>query len=334
MNIVVAVLAGIFAVFLSGLAVALYLVATPPPPISEPKDVFDFTSLRMGPAEIPPPSLRRYAARDGEELAYRIYESTSDRILIFVHGSSYHGGGYHALAAALSLGGAAKVVLPNMRGHYQSGRHRGDVEYIGQMEDDIADLIRHLREQRLNGPLTLGGHSSGGGFAIRFAGGGQAAPISSYLLLAPAIPTSPAMRQGTAGGWASLNFRRLYGLRALNAVGIHGFNALPVIEFNKPAKFWDGTETLSYSYRLNVSYHPRYRYQGDLRALGERVLVMIGANDEAIDPEALRAIVAESAPKARMTIVAALSHFGIFNDPAAWDMIAAWLKDLPPAAGR
>ena len=57
----------------------------------------------MGPAEIPPPSLRRYAARDGEELAYRIYELTSDRILIFVHGSSYHGAGYHALAAALSL---------------------------------------------------------------------------------------------------------------------------------------------------------------------------------------------------------------------------------------
>ena len=98
----------------------------------------------------------------------------------------------------------------------------------------MADLIRHLREQRLNGPITLGGHSSGGGFAIRFAGGGQAAPISSYLLLAPAIPTSPAMRQGTAGGWASLNFRRLYGLLALNAIGIHGFNGLPVIEFNKP----------------------------------------------------------------------------------------------------
>ena len=60
------------------------------------------------------------------------------------------------------------------------------------------------------------------------------------------------MRQGTAGGWANLNFRRLYGLLALNAIGIHGFDGLPIIEFNKPAKFWDGTETLSYSHRLNV----------------------------------------------------------------------------------
>ena len=78
------------------------------------------------------------------------------------------------------------------------------------------------------------------------------------------------MRQGTAGGWANLNFRRLYGLLALNAIGIHGFDGLPIIEFNKPAKFWDGTETLSYSYRLNISYHPRFRYQNDLRALGGR----------------------------------------------------------------
>ena len=293
--------------------------------MSEPKDVFDFTSLRAPPSEIPPPSLRRYAARDGEQLAYRIYDSTADRILIFVHGSSYHGGGYHGLAAALSLGGVAKVVLPNLRGHYQSGRHRGDVDYIGQLEDDIADLIAELRGQRLKGPITLGGHSSGGGLAIRFAGGPHAALVSSYLLLAPAIPTSPAMRQGTAGGWASLHLRRLYGLLALNAIGIHGFDGLQIIEFNKPAKFWDGTETLSYSYRLNVSYHPRFRYQADVRALGP-TLVMVGANDEAIDPQALRAIFADAAPKAQFTIAPNTSHFGIFNTPALWEPIAAWLR--------
>ena len=260
-KIVTAVIATAACLFVLGLCIALALVASRPPPIAQPKDVFDFTSLRAPPSEIPLPSLRRYKARDGEELAYRVYDSTADRVLIFVHGSSYHGAGYHGLAAALSLGGAAKVVLPNLRGHYQSGRHRGDVEYIGQLEDDIVDLIGHLREQGLSGPITLGGHSSGGGSPIRFAGGPHAKTVSSYLLLAPAIPTSTAMRRGDGGGWANLHVRRLYGLLALNAVGIHGFDGLSVIEFNKPAKFWDGTETLSYSHRLNVSYHPRFRFQ-------------------------------------------------------------------------
>jgi len=316
--------------FVLTVILALWLVTSPMPSIAELKDVFDFSSLRKAPADIPPPSLQRYRARDGEELAYRLYESTAERILIFVHGSSYHGGGYHALAAALSLSGAAKVVLPNLRGHYQSGRHRGDVEYIGQLEDDMADLIGELRSQHRNGPITLGGHSSGGGFAIRFAGGPYGREVSSYLLLAPVIPTSKAPRQGTAGGWANLNFRRLYGLVALNAVGIHGFNGLPVIDFNKPAKLWDGTETLSYSYRLNVSYHPRFRYQGDVEALTGSTLVLIGANDEAIDPDALHTIFTTSAPKAQFSVQPQLSHFGIFSDPATWDTIGAWLKALPP----
>ena len=51
---------------------------------------------------------------------------------------------------------------------------------------------------------------------------------------------------------------------------IRGFNVLPIVEFNKPSKYWDGTETLSYSYRLNASYHPRYRYADDVRARGRQ----------------------------------------------------------------
>ena len=266
--IIAACIGGLFIV---GLVTAFVLVASPSP-LANPKDVFDFTSLREAPSDIDVPSLRRFPARDGEELAYRFYPSTADRILIFIHGSSYHGAGYHVLAAAISLGGAAKVVLPNLRGHYQSGRHRGDVEYIGQLEDDLDDLIKFLRAEHLTGPITLGGHSSGAGLAIRFAGGRHGDAVSSYLLLTPIIPQAPTVRGGTAGGWANLNLRRLFGLLALNAIGIHGFNGLPVIDFNKPAKFWDGTETLSYSYRLNVSYPPRYRYQNDIRARGAPTL--------------------------------------------------------------
>jgi predicted alpha/beta hydrolase len=159
------ILACVAGLFVAGLITAIVLVAGPEPPTPAPKDVFDFTSLRSPPTEIDPPSLRRYPARDGEQLAYRFYDSTSERILIFIHGSSYHGGGYHALAAALSLAGVAKVVLPNLRGHYMSGRRRGDVDYIGQYEDDLDDLIKFLRTENHDGPITLGGHSSGGGLA-------------------------------------------------------------------------------------------------------------------------------------------------------------------------
>ncbi len=157
--------------------------------------------------------------------------------------------------------------------------------------------------------------------------------MSSYLLLAPFIPRAPSVRGSDAGGWANLNLKRLFGLLALNAIGIHGFNGLPLIAFNKPVQFWDGTETLSYSYRLNVSYHPRSYYQGDVRALGAQTRVLVGEKDEAIDPDGLHAVFAANDPQAQVTTLAGINHFGIFSQPAALEAAADWLRALP-ARGR
>jgi non-heme chloroperoxidase len=309
--------------------VALALTASPPPKAGKLRDIFGFAALKTRAADAEIPQLERYLARDGEALAYRLYESSSERILIFIHGSSYHGAGYHLLATAISASGVAKVVLPNLRGHYLSGRRRGDVEYVGQLENDVIDLIKFLRNEGMTGPITLGGHSSGGGFVIRFAGGAHEPPVSNYLILSPVIPTSPAVRQRDAGGWASFHLRRLYGLLFLNAFFIRGFNALPIVEFNKPADSWDGTETLSYSYRLNTSYHPRFRYARDLRALDDKALVLVGSEDESVDPDALRVVVSAGAPRSQFATLQGVNHFGIFTDATALETMIEWLRGLP-----
>jgi non-heme chloroperoxidase len=319
------VLACLAALCLAALLSALALVASSPPRIEDPRDVFGFSSLKTSTPSAELPALQRCTARDGEELAYRFYESSADRILIFLHGSSYHGAGYHALAYAVSANGAAKVVLPNLRGHYQSGRRRGDVDYIGQLEDDIVDLIRFLRGRGLQADIALGGHSSGGGLAIRFAGGRNNQRVSNFLLLSPIIPTSPAMRSA-AGGWASLHMKRLYGLLMLNALGIHGLDALPIVQFNKPPVLWDGTETLSYSYRLNASYHPRFRYVDDIRALGDKALVLVGENDEAIDPAALNSLFTANALGSQVTVLPKLNHFQIFTNETAFRVVTEFFS--------
>ena len=317
------------AVFLTVLiVVVLYQVGTPFPKIEKPRDVFGFANLDRRPAASTLPALKRFEARDGSELSYRFYPSSAERILIFVHGSSYHGAAYHELAQRLAEGGAAKVVLPNLRGHYQSGRRRGDVDYIGQLEDDLADLIGLLRGQGHEEPVLLGGHSSGGGFTIRFAGGPWAHLVSGYLLLAPVIPTSPAVKGGDAGGWANLHRRRLFGLIVLGMLGFHGLDGLPIIEFNKPEIYWDGSETLSYSYRLNSSYHPRYDYEADLRAIpADLLLVIVGQEDEAVDGLALQSLIAQSAPGASMKILSGVDHFGVFSANETIETVALWLQN-------
>ena len=162
---------------------------------------------------------------------------------------------------------------------------------------------------------------------IRFAGGVRQTSASSYLLLSPLIPTSPSVKGGDAGGWASLHERRLFGLLALNALGINGFNALPIIEFNKLAEFWDGTETLSYSYRLNTSYHPRYNYQRDIAAAQSKpLLLVVGEEDEAIDADALSSMFAADRPSTAVEVLPDINHFGVFRSKPALDVIAAWLR--------
>ncbi len=311
--------------------VGLGLIATAPPAREAPRDVFGFHALEGVRSRLPLPALKRFKARDGALLAYRLYPSAPNQLLVFAHGSSYHGAAYHGLAAGLSERGVATVALPNLRGHYQSGLRRGDVDYLGQLEDDLQDLIYVLRGSGADGPVVLGGHSSGGGLAIRFAGGPHGEAVSRFLLLSPVIPTSPTLRQGDAGGWARLHKRRLAGLVVLNTLGIRRFNALPIVEFNKPEQDWDGTETLSYSYRLNSSYHPRHPYRADLRAMkGRPVLVLIGDRDEAVDAEALRALFAETLPDAEVGVLPAVNHLGVYRDPAVLEAIATWLRiDAP-----
>jgi non-heme chloroperoxidase len=284
---------------------------------------YDFKSVvENRPAEpVRPPEF--YRARDGAELAYRFYDSDSDRILIFVHGSSYHGAGYDELARALSSSGAAKVYLPNLRGHYLSGPRRGDCDYLGQLEDDTADLIALIRSRGQTGPILLGGHSSGGGFAIRFGGGAHGDLASGYILLTPVIPLAPIFKH--TSGWVTADVRRMIGLQIFDAFGITRFDEIPVVWFNEPPQYRNGTETLVYSFRLNQSMHPRYDYGRDIAALGSNVLVLVGSDDEQNDAAAYAPLFHRYDPDVTVKILPGVHHLGITRDPATFAAIEQWV---------
>jgi predicted alpha/beta-fold hydrolase len=126
--------------------------------ISESRKWIDFATL---------PKPERWQARDGTELAYRHYVArtpATDRIAIVVHGSSGSSrSAIHALSMALAARGVESFAV-DVRGHGSSGT-RGDIRYAGQLEDDLADLVAEIRKTRPTAPLTLIGHSSGGGLA-------------------------------------------------------------------------------------------------------------------------------------------------------------------------
>jgi non-heme chloroperoxidase len=156
---------------------------------------------------------------------------------------------------------------------------------------------------------------------------GKSLPPRSMARTPCQFPLRFGVRSGAGLRHHGLHQQRLYGLIALNMLGIHGCDGLPIVEFNKPEQYWDRTETLAYSYRLNVSYHPRVRYDGDLRALDGKSLILVGANDEAIDAEALRLLFAARAPRARVTVLPGINHLGLFSDSTTLDQTTAWLNE-------
>ena len=75
------------------------------------------------------PSLQRFSARDGTELAYRHYPArgpASGQIAVLVHGSSGSSVAVHALADALAARGV-ETYAPDMRGHGGSVARRPDI---------------------------------------------------------------------------------------------------------------------------------------------------------------------------------------------------------------
>lgn len=282
--------------------------------------VFDFKSLST---HSNVPQLSEFPARDGASLSYRFYDSSrKDVVCILLHGSGSHGRYLHPLASYLSSQGAGQVYVPNIRGHYKSGPIRGDCTYIDQLEDDLVDLIQRMELQ--NKKIFLFGHSSGGGLAIRFAGGNHGIPIQGYVLLSPAIPRAPTMRQGTAGGWATVHLFKLLLCLFLNALGITWLKSWKVISFNMPKEVRDGTETLSYSFNLNSSYHPRHPYQNDIRALGKKFIVLIGSDDEANDPTKFPEVMKTSHQS--LQVFEGIKHLDIVSNQRVLQAALHWVK--------
>src|SRR5271166_3836504 len=250
---VFSVLWGLFAlVGIAALALTLMLAS----PVREPPPLASIHEGAMRIDASGAPDLTRFQARDGTWLAYRLYPASNgaiDRIAILAHGSSAQSIEMHQIATALAGVGVTAVAV-DIRGHGASGT-RGDIAYPGQLDDDLADLIAELRKAYPSAGLTLIGHSSGGGFALRIGAGPLGAAFDRFLLLAPYLGYSaPTNRPAEGPGlWASPDLPRIIAIVMLGRMGIDWPESLPAIAFayTPEAKMF---VTSQYSFRLLQNY--------------------------------------------------------------------------------
>lgn len=307
------------------MGIALALITWPVPAeeaqLAKPSQELEAFLKSAPPTE--PGQAQYFKARDGADRLYRQYDGTGQDVLVFFHGSTADSRYLALLARRIAAQTGLTVVTPDMRGHGPSPVRRGDADYVGQQEEDVADLLSSLRARNFK-RVFVGGHSLGGGLAIRYAAGNQAPRPDGLILLAPFInQSSPAAFPG-AGGWATAFMPRFVGISVLHRYGIGAFDALPVLRFRTPPASRDGTETSLYSWRLWTSVTPRREWRQEIARLSSPTLVIGAAEDPFFRSQGYPEVF-KLARKADVQIIPNLSHFHLVVDEQVTQRIAAWL---------
>jgi alpha-beta hydrolase superfamily lysophospholipase len=300
--------------------VVLALLATPLQPVPELQAIsrarasVDLSSL---------PAIERFQARDGTWLGFRHYGAggaPTGRVAIVIHGSSGSSGGtIHALSQALAAHGVETFAV-DIRGHGTSGT-RGDIGYVGQLEDDLADFVAVLRNTVPSAPLTLIGHSAGGAFTLRVAGSPIQNLFERFVLLAPYLGYDAPSTRPSSGGWARADIPRIIGLLALRAIGVNCCEALPVLALAVPPNS-EKTLVSTYSDRLMRNFAVRGNFRRDLAAATKPLTIISGADDEVMFSEKYAEAVRGAKVAVDVRVLDGINHMGIVAAPKAISLIA------------
>lgn len=315
------VIGGVAILAVAVLAGMVAFGASDPPPylasVSEPFRKVDFRDL---------PPVQTTPARDRMPIAFRVWNATApggpERVVIAIHGSSASSSSLHALGKALRAEGLT-VYAPDIRGHGGTGRH-GDIDYAGQLDDDLADFVAVVRQRHPAARLVLMGFSSGGGFALHAAATPVGAEFERVVLISPFLgPGAPTVR--TSGdGWAKPFLPRIFGLLLLQKLGVHAFDHLPTLAFaiapDNPADL-----TGAYSFRLMRAFGT-WDYAGDLRGARAPIAVVAGAKDELFFAELFAPSVHAVRADVPVTLVPDLNHIAMTIDARAVPTIMAAIR--------
>jgi pimeloyl-ACP methyl ester carboxylesterase len=304
-------------------AVALLLTAMVATPLKRPPELRSISQTAGAVDRSTMPALQRFPARDGTQLAYRHYPARgegSGKTAILVHGSSGSSAAVHALADALAAHGV-ETYAPDIRGHGGSGT-RGDIAYLGQLEDDMADLVALVRKTS-GEPITLLGHSAGAGFALRMASSPVKDQFARTILLAPYLGYDAPTNRPQSGGWASADIPRFFALAMMHRIGVDCCEALPTLAFAVPPNS-EKILASTYSYRLMRNFATR-GYKGDLAATTKPVTLISGADDELMLSDKYADAVHAVLPSAEVKLIEGVNHMGVVSIPKAVNEIADYV---------
>lgn len=317
--------------FLVGLPLLLILgmVFSPSPAFASP--VPSATGNIIEPLACEPDSLVRcLTMRDGITLAASWFDANSQITVVLLHGVKSDRSEMENIAQMLQKQAGVNVLSVDLRGHGNSGGKRGDVNYIGQYEHDLADIVTILRKEHPNETIILSGHSMGGGIVMRYTSRNDVPKADAYLLFAPhlgiASPTSQpqtAQVQPAEDDMVKIHLARTFGLGILNLLHVSIFNGLDTLYFNIPE---NSVQPNQYSYRAMASSAPD-NYIDALTTDDLPMLVIVGEKDEAFRAEEYPQVISLHS-NGNVVIIPDESHDGIIQSQEVIPAIKSWIVTL------
>jgi alpha-beta hydrolase superfamily lysophospholipase len=308
--------------------VAIVLAALLAVPISRPPEL---PSIRAGAVAVDQsglPNLSYFQARDGTSLAYRLYpaaDGNTQKIAIVIHGSAGHSTGMNEIAKRLAADNVM-AIAPDIRGHGASGT-RGDIGYLGQLDNDLQDLLAELRREHPDAHFSLLGFSAGGGFALRVTAGKLASDFDRVVLLSPYLGyDAPSSRSAKGSAeWADADIPRVVALLILRRLHFRCCEALPVIAFAlRPSA--EKLVTTVYSFRLLANFGPPPDLHAAFRRLKMPAMIIAGGADELMESDKYADIVEGVEPAIAVKILTGLGHMDMLHAPATIDAISVAFK--------
>lgn len=309
---------------------------------------------------------KSFLARDGLRLAYDdfspeqvIHTPEGERMnlenkapkacFIFLHGSTYNARRYANIGKAMLKQGY-QVCLLNWRGHGESDGKPGDVSYVGQLEDDLHDLIVWVKTQHPDRDIVIGGHSAGAVVCLRYIDRYGCDDIRAVSFISPAIngPLETVRYPQASSAWQYrlTYFRKGKPIKAtpeaalqhapvLNMGAFWLAKLMPFLRHRAILNFPASERmaqlegrVLDYSYNLMLSCDIN-GYPRAFNKIRVPVFLLVGEEDEVIHPSLMAAIyhwhLAPSIAKSLIKVPKA-NHIRIL--PAACHLLPSWLDEV------
>jgi pimeloyl-ACP methyl ester carboxylesterase len=264
-------------------------------------------------------------------------DGSSRPVLVLVHGIASRASQWEQVMAV--LGETCHVIAPDLLGHGESAKPRGDYS-LGAHACGVRDLLATLGHDR----VSLVGHSLGGGIAMQFAyqfperverlalvcSGGLGSEVSVFLRAAT-LPGSELVLPLLAGSWV-----RRAGTRGHELLGRAGLQ-LPLGLVECLAGFGSlgdpGTRE-AFVHTARSVLDPRGQRvdaRDRLYLAADLPLLVVWGRKDGIIPVAHGQALADSVPGTRLEVFEQSGHFPHLTEPDRLGrLLADWLRDTPP----